>query len=198
MAKRDNSPKRKATKRKLTANQEEWLHQLRNLKRRIKALEKYGLVVDYELPEMPKRVTKGEIEKLKGLRRPQLFDLPQKEIELPTSTPVRIADVELARLEAYIDEYTPSRNIEIHNRAKAMLKAVLNQRIEESGRDVVAAQLERSADARMIADAILYASTQEAVEQRIGAFVRAVFGRALSLQELQEIQGYTEANESFE
>lgn len=198
MAKRDNSPKRKVTKRRLTANQEEWLHQLRNLKRRIKALEKYGLVVDYELPEMPKRVTKGEIEKLKGLRRPQLFALPQKEIEFPTPTPVKIADVELAQLEAYIDDYTPSRNKDIHNRAKAMLKAVLNQRIEESGRDVVAAQLERSADARMIADAILYASTQEAVEQRIGAFVRAVFGRALSLQELQEIQGYTEANESFE
>lgn len=198
MAKRDNSPKRKPTKRILTANQEEWLHQLRNLKRRIKALEKYGLIVDYDLPEMPKKVTKGAIEKLKALRRQQLIALPQKEIELPTPVPVKIADVELARLEAYIDEYTPSRNIEIHNRAKAMLKAVLEQRIAESGRNVVAAQLEHSADARMIADAILYASSQEDVERRVGTFVRAVFGRALSLQELQEIQGYVEANESFE
>lgn len=198
MAKRDNSPKRKPTKRILTANQEEWVHQLRNLKRRIKSLEKTGLIAGYELPEMPKRVTKRDIEKLKGLRRAELLALPQKEIEIPTPTPVSIADVELAQLEAYIDEYTPTRNIEIHNRAKAMLKAVLEQRIAESGRDVVAAQLERSADARMIAEAILYASEQQDVERRIGTFVRAVFGRALSLQELQEIQGYIEANESFE
>lgn len=198
MAKRDNSPKRKATKRRLTANQEEWLHQLRNLKRRIKALEKSGLIVDYELPEIPKRVTKRDIEKIKGLRRPQLIDLPQRTIDIIEPDVVRISDVELSQLEAYIEEYSPVRNVGIHNEAKAKLKAVLEQRIAESGRNVVAAQLERSADADMIAKSILYASDQEAIDRKLATFVSAVFGRALSLQELQEIQSYNEANESFE
>lgn len=199
MPKRDNSPKRKATKRRLTANQEEWLHQLRNLKRRIKALEKYGLVVDYELPEMPKRVTKGEIEKLKGLRRPQLFDLPQKEIEFTTATPspVNIADVELTNFINNIESYTPTRYVELRTYGKNMLLSMLHQRISEEGRLAVAEQLQRSAEAGLIVDSVLYASTQEQVETGLSKFARVVFNRALALDELQELEYSMEYNENY-
>lgn len=196
MAKRDNSPKRKVTKRILTANQEEWLHQLSNLKRRIKALEKYGLVVDYEIPEMPKRVTKGEIEKLKGLRRPQLLALPQKEIELPAPT-VNIADVELTNFINYIESYTPTKYVELRTYGKNMLLSMLHQRISAEGRNVVAEQLQRSAETGLIVDSILYASTQEQVESGLSKFARVVFNRALSLSELQELEYDLEYNDNY-
>lgn len=196
MAKRDNSPKRKKTKRVLTANQEEWLHQLRNLKRRIKSLEKYGLIVDYELPEMPKRVTNREIEKLKELRRAQLFALPQKEIEIPTPT-VNIADVELSNFINYIESYTPTRYVELRTYGKNMLLSMLYQRISEEGRNAVAAQLQRSAEAGLIADSVLYASKQEQVEIGLSKFARVVFNRALALGELQELEYDLEYNENY-
>lgn len=195
MAKRDNSPKRKTTKRVLTANQEEWAHQLRNLKRRIKSLEKYGLIVDYELPEMPKRVTKRDIEKLKGLGKKELLALPQKQIE--EATAVNIADVELSNFISYIESYTPTRYIDLRTYGKNMLLSMLHQRISEEGRIAVAEQLQRSAEAGLIVDSVLYASTQEQVEVGLSKFARVVFNRALALGELQELEYSMEYNENY-
>lgn len=72
MPKRDNSPKRHHTKAQLTSNQKEWKHQVTNLKRRIKDLEGLGFVVDFKIPEMPKRVGKAAIEKVKNIGRKAL------------------------------------------------------------------------------------------------------------------------------
>lgn len=69
----DHSPKRKQTKRVLTSNQQEWKHQVTNLKRRIRDLQGLGVYVNYEIPSMPKKVTKQAIEKLKGIKREQLL-----------------------------------------------------------------------------------------------------------------------------
>lgn len=65
--------KRRQTKRKLTANQQEWEYQIKNLKRRIRALEKYAYV-DFDIPERPERVTKKDIARIKGIGRKQLLE----------------------------------------------------------------------------------------------------------------------------
>lgn len=65
--------KHRETRRKLTANQQEWEYQIKNLKRRIKALEKYAYV-DFEIPERPARVTKKDIARIKGIGRKQLLE----------------------------------------------------------------------------------------------------------------------------
>lgn len=72
MARRDNAPAKRRTNRQLTANQKEWQHQVQNLKRRIKDLESLGAQVAFTIPEMPARVTKAAIEKIKNIRRAQL------------------------------------------------------------------------------------------------------------------------------
>ena len=72
MARRDNAPAKRRTNRQLTANQKEWQHQVQNLKRRIKDLEALGAQVAFAIPEMPARVTKAAIEKIKSIRRAQL------------------------------------------------------------------------------------------------------------------------------
>ena len=72
MARRDNAPAKRTTKRQLTSNQKEWQHQVQNLKRRIKSLEALGAQVAFAIPEMPARVTKAAIEKIKNIRRAQL------------------------------------------------------------------------------------------------------------------------------
>lgn len=72
MARRDNAPAKRRTNKQLTANQKEWQHQVQNLKRRIKDLEALGAQVAFTIPEMPARVTKAAIEKIKSIRRAQL------------------------------------------------------------------------------------------------------------------------------
>lgn len=79
MPRRDNSPKRHHTKAQLTSNQKEWKHQVTNLKRRIKDLEGLGFVVDFKIPEMPKRVGKAAIEKIKNIGRKTLEKHAYKE-----------------------------------------------------------------------------------------------------------------------
>ena len=127
--------KRRETKRKLTANQQEWEYQIKNLKRRIRALEKYAYV-DFAIPERPARVTKKDIARIKGLRREQLLEYaydvdpftnerlpyvppkpkrsshkakPSEELEpLPypsSSEPVSVTDVVLTQVEWLISDF---------------------------------------------------------------------------------------------
>lgn len=79
MARRDNAPAKRKTNRELTGNQQEWLHQVQNLKRRIKSLEGLGAVVEYPIPaKMPTtksgkvRVEQRHIEELKSITRKEL------------------------------------------------------------------------------------------------------------------------------
>lgn len=54
-------------KPKLTPNQLEYQKQLKLLRRRIKAWERKGFLFDYTPPEIPKRVTKKDIQRLKNI-----------------------------------------------------------------------------------------------------------------------------------
>lgn len=72
MAKRDNAPQRRQTAKKLTSNQQEWKKQIQNLKGRIRKLENQGAIVDFKIPEMPKRIDKSAIENIKNIRRRDL------------------------------------------------------------------------------------------------------------------------------
>lgn len=72
MAKRDNAPRKRGTSKTLTSNQQEWKHQISNLKRRIRDLERQGAIVDFKIPEMPKRVTEQAIKGIKNIRRREL------------------------------------------------------------------------------------------------------------------------------
>lgn len=87
MARRDNAPAKRRTNRQLTANQKEWQHQVQNLKRRIKGLEALGAQVAFAIPEMPKRVTKAAIEKIKNIRRAQLEKTAYQEGEFGELVP---------------------------------------------------------------------------------------------------------------
>lgn len=69
----DHSPKRKQTKRKLTSNQQEWKHQVTNLKRRIRDLQGLGVQVAFDIPSMPSKVTKQAINKIKNIKREELL-----------------------------------------------------------------------------------------------------------------------------
>lgn len=54
--------------RKLTPNQSEYQRQLRLLKRRVKSWERKGYLFEIRIPEIPKRVTKKDIQKLKNIQ----------------------------------------------------------------------------------------------------------------------------------
>lgn len=87
MARRDNAPSKRKTSRQLTANQKEWQHQVSNLKRRIKDLEALGAMVAFSIPEMPARVTKAAIKKIKAIRREQLLKKAYQEGEYGEAVP---------------------------------------------------------------------------------------------------------------
>lgn len=55
-------------KPKLTPNQLEYQRQLKLLKRRIKSWERKGYLFEIRIPEMPKRVRKKDIQKLKNIQ----------------------------------------------------------------------------------------------------------------------------------
>ena len=61
------------TKSHLTKNQLEWLAAVKRLARRIKTVEKKGVVVDLPIPVMPKRVTKKNIGDINSIRNRQIL-----------------------------------------------------------------------------------------------------------------------------
>jgi len=79
VAKRDNSPKKRQTAKKLTGNQREWQHQVANLKRRIRDLQGLGAAVDFQIPQMPTDkkgnpvVRKRDIQRIKNITRKELL-----------------------------------------------------------------------------------------------------------------------------
>lgn len=87
MPKRDNAPRKRTSNKKLTSNQKEWQHQVRNLKRRIKDLEALGAQIAFVIPEMPVRVTKAAIKKIKAIRREQLLKKAYQEGEYGEAVP---------------------------------------------------------------------------------------------------------------
>lgn len=117
--KRDNSPKKRQTKNRLTSNQREWKHQVTNLKRRIKDLKGLGVEVAYDIPEMPKTVRKRDIDKIKSIKREQLLKFAFSVSELGEVVKAILPKIgereakrkqlkEQKRLDEWWDEVSPS------------------------------------------------------------------------------------------
>lgn len=60
--------KRKANKRRLTQNQQEFERQINRLEKAIKRLHREGYEIDFQLPQRPKRVTKQYLNELKNIK----------------------------------------------------------------------------------------------------------------------------------
>lgn len=69
MAKR----KAKSKAKQLTENQQLYQNQINRLKRALKKARKEGYIFEYNIPEMPKRVTKPAIEKLKKIKPMDIY-----------------------------------------------------------------------------------------------------------------------------
>lgn len=220
--------KRRQTKRKLTANQQEWEYQVKNLKRRIKALEKYAYV-DFDIPERPERVTKKDIARIKGIRRKELLkyaydfdpftgeilppELPKpkrrgrkaasEELEpLPypsSSEPVAIEDKVLTEIEILIDTYEGNAKYPAQTeKVRSQLKAVLEERVGAVGRVAVAQALEREYGREAVVMAALSESKSAVAQQLVAKFAKIVYGRPLTDQEAADINVFAEGVESFE
>ena len=220
--------KRRQTKRKLTANQQEWEYQIKNLKRRIKALEKYAYV-DFDIPERPERVTKKDIARIKGIRRKELLQyaydtdiltneitqyVPSKpkrralkaaseELEpLPypsSSEPVAIEDKVLSEVEFLIANYAGNPKYPaLTERTRAQLTSVLAERVEEVGRKAVSEALEREYNREGVVMAALSESKSNVAQELVNKFAKIVYGRALTQQEAADINVFAEGVESFE
>lgn len=220
--------KRIQTKRKLTANQQEWEYQIKNLKRRIRALEKYAYV-DFDIPERPERVTKKDIARIKGIRRKELLQyahevdiltgeitqyVPPKpkrrarkaaseELEpLPypsSSEPVAIEDKVLSEVELLIANYAGNPKYPaLTERTRAQLTSVLAERVEEVGRKAVSEALEREYNREGVVMAALSESKSNVAQELVNKFAKIVYGRALTQQEAADINVFAEGVESFE
>ena len=64
-----------AKRSKQTPNQREFQRQVKRIRKAIRRLEKQGLEVDYQGPplEMPSRVTKSRLQKMKSVNRVKLL-----------------------------------------------------------------------------------------------------------------------------
>lgn len=106
--------------KKLTPNQAEYQKQLKNLKRRIKTVQKKGYIVpETIIPETPKRITKSDINVLKSIRSKQIISLSEKPVEtsilkafeeelnkLPETVMIRQKGIK-----GYFYELTPEKNV---------------------------------------------------------------------------------------
>lgn len=220
--------KRRQTKRKLTANQQEWEYQIKNLKRRIKALEKYAYI-NFDIPERPERVTKKDIARIKSIRRKELLQyahevdiltgeitqyVPPKpkrrarkaaseELEpLPypsSSEPVAIEDKVLSEVELLIANYAGNPKYPaLTERTRAQLTSVLAERVEEVGRKAVSEALEREYNREGVVMAALSESKSNVAQELVNKFAKIVYGRALTQQEAADINVFAEGVESFE
>lgn len=202
MSKYDHSPARRETPRKLTSNQEEWKHQITNLKRRIRELEKKGYYVPESLiPEQPKRITKKAIADVKAIKRKQLLEvsIEKQGPEVPPEPPVDTVDVELYMLYSFIENYTnPNANQFTLEGARSHLLQLLDEAIIEYGRREIAIRAEEMANARGLAQQAMDESNSDRQRASIDGFSHVLFGRAFSQAELIAIQRDREGNENFE
>lgn len=222
-------PKRKRgtkTERRLTSNQAEWEHQIYNLKRRIKDLEKLAYV-DFPIPERPDRIYQKHLKAIKAITRKELIKyaydvdpftnehipyVPPKpkrhkpsseELEpLPypsSSEPVSAADVVLTQVEWLISDFVGNiKKPELVERTRVELATVLTERIEAEGRDVIAAKLEKAVAATDFVMIALMASNSEDAHVNVSKFAHLLYGRPMTSPELMHLMNVNEEFESFE
>lgn len=222
-------PKKRGTKteRRLTSNQAEWEHQIYNLNRRIKALEKLAYV-DFPIPERPDRIYQKHLKAIKAITRKELIKyayevdpftnervpyVPPKpkrrtrkvaseELEpLPyprTDKPVAIEDKVLREMEELISTYTGNlANPSLTEDTRAKLMTTLYLREQEIGRAALAQILEQQVLREEIVKQALDESSGMRAKSWNIQFMQMIAGHPFSTTEQRQVSSFLENFEDF-
>lgn len=175
---------------KPTENRIQYLKEVENLKRRLKSYEKKtGQKVDpnlYAPKDLSSRITKGDIERLKNIRRKDFETIPD------------IADIVLDNLRSFIINYeNPAIRPEYLQGRKSDLLNYLDVGVAQHGKKVVAQNAERINEQTGLAQEYMDESKAERAGVLLGQFGEAVFGRAFSFAELVGVERHEEYNGNY-
>lgn len=168
----------------------QYLKEVENLKHRLKSYEKKtGQKVDpnlYVPKELPKRITKKDIENVKRINREKIEEVPD------------IADIVLDNLRSFILNYeNPAIRPEYLQGRKSDLLNYLDVGVAQHGKKVVAQNAERLNEQMGLAQEYMDESKAERAGVLLGQFGEAVFGRGFSFAELVGMEVHAEYNGNY-
>ena len=175
---------------KPTENRIQYLKEVENLKRRLKAYEKKtGQKVDPNLyvPQgIPKRITKETLENVKRIGRKEFEQVPD------------IADIVLNNLREFIIRYeNPAIRDEYLQGRKSDLLNYLDVGVAQHGKKAVAQNAELLNEQMGVAQEYMDESKAERAGVLLGQFGELVFGRAFSFAELVGMERHEEYNGNY-
>lgn len=175
---------------KPTENRIQYLKEVENLKRRLKAYEKKtGQKVDTNLyvPKgIPKRITKETLENVKRIGRKEFEQVPD------------IADIVLNNLREFIIRYeNPAIRDEYLQGRKSDLLNYLDVGVAQHGKKAVAQNAELLNEQMGVAQEYMDESNAERAGVLLGQFGELVFGRAFSFAELVGMERHEEYNGNY-
>ena len=175
---------------KPTENRIQYLKEVENLKRRLKAYEKKtGQKVDpnlYVPKGIPKRITKETIENVKRIVRKEFEKVPD------------IADIVLNNLREFIIRYeNPAIRPEYIEGRKSDLLNYLDVGVAQHGKKAVAQNAELLNEQMGVAQEYMDESKAERAGILLGQFGELVFGRAFSFAELVGMERHEEYNGNY-
>ena len=175
---------------KPTENRIQYLKEVENLKRRLKAYEKKtGQKVDPNLyvPQgIPKRITKETLENVKRIGRKEFEQVPD------------IADIVLNNLREFIIRYeNPAIRDEYLQGRKSDLLNYLDVGVAQHGKKAVAQNAELLNEQMGVAQEYMDESKAERAGILLGQFGELVFGRAFSFAELVGMERHEEYNGNY-
>jgi len=175
---------------KATEPRIQYLKEVENLKRRLKAYEKKaGQKVDHNLyipKELPKRITKQVLENVKRIGRKDFENVPD------------IADIVLNNLREFIIRYeNPAIRPEHLEGRKSDLLNYLDVGVAQHGKKVVAQNAELLNEQMGVAQEYMDESKAERSGILLGQFGELVFGRAFSFAELVGMERHEEYNGNY-
>lgn len=209
---------------KLTPNQQAWKKELKRLQQFIRRAKKRGYIFpDDVIPETPKRITKKQLLKIKGINPQTLYS--QAEFHNPDTGETlsgiegrkferkrsarkaqatkiflpRQRDLVLQNIIDLINQFTPSSLwsdywTQKKETDKNKLQSLLDNAIAQEGADVVAERLQNYAgDIERIINSILYGSDEEQLQFDMVEFATIIKGRSLTQQESSELTDLMES-----
>lgn len=209
---------------KLTPNQQAWKKELKRLQQFIRRAKKRGYIFpDDVIPETPKRITKKQLLKIKGINPQTLYS--QAEFYNPTTGETisgvegrkferkrsarkaqatkiflpRQRDLVLQNIIDLINQFTPSSLwsdywTQKKETDKNKLQSLLDNAIAQEGADVAAERLQNYAgDIERIINSILYGSDEEQLQFDMVEFATIIKGRSLTQQESSELTDLMES-----
>lgn len=173
-----------------TENRIQYLKEVENLKRRLKAYEKKtGQKLDpnlYVPQRIPKRITKETIENVKRIGRKEFESVPD------------IADIVLNNLREFIIRYeNPAIRPEFLEGRKSDLLNYLDMGVAQHGKKAVAQNAELLNEQMGVAQEYMDESKAERAGILLGQFGELVFGRAFSFAELVGMERHEEYNGNY-